>query len=130
MKADIETIPAITQPYLSWGGPDLWPYVDYSGIDDATLIWWDPTATGPDEIRRDGTGMWQYADGGARFLPGAWPTDSHLFDAGVIGHDLRGTSAGGGPARLSEPGGLIPERGPRARARRASRRGGPRRRRS
>ena len=76
LKDDIETIPAITQPYLTWGGPDLWPYVDYSGIDDATLIWWDPTATGPDEIRRDGTGMWQYADGGARFLPGAWPTES------------------------------------------------------
>ena len=38
LRADIETIPAITQPYLSWGGPDLWPYVDYSGIDDATLI--------------------------------------------------------------------------------------------
>ena len=82
LRADIETIPAITQPYLSWGGPDLWPYVDYAGIDDATLIWWDPTATGPDEIRRDGTGMWQYADGGARFLPGEWPTESHLFDAG------------------------------------------------
>ena len=107
LKADIETIPAITQPYLSWGGPDLWPYVDYSGIDDATLIWWDPTATGPDEIRRDGTGMWQYADGGARFLPGTWPTDSQSVRRRVIGHDLRGTSTGGGPARLSEPGRLI-----------------------
>ncbi|HWM22961.1 MAG TPA: hypothetical protein VNO51_24935 [Ilumatobacteraceae bacterium] len=82
LRDDIETIPAITQPYLSWGGPDLWPYVDHSGIDDATLIWWDPAATGPDEIRRDGTGMWQYADGGARFLPGEWPADSNLFDAG------------------------------------------------
>ncbi|HEX4980156.1 MAG TPA: hypothetical protein VFV63_00575 [Ilumatobacteraceae bacterium] len=80
LRDDIESIPATTQPYLSWGGPDIWPYVDYNGIDDATLIWWDPTATGPDEIRRDGTGMWQYADGGARFRPGAWPTESRLFD--------------------------------------------------
>ena len=47
---------------------------DYNGIDDATLIWWDPTATGPDEIRKDGTGMWQYVDGGKRYLPGEWPT--------------------------------------------------------
>jgi Periplasmic binding protein len=76
----LDTIPAVTQPYLSWGGPLVWPYVDYTGIDDATLIWWDPTATGPDEIRREGTGMWQYADGGVRFLPGAWPTESRLFD--------------------------------------------------
>jgi hypothetical protein len=80
LKGDIDTIPAITQPYLSWGGPDIWPYVDYTGIDDATLVWWDPTATGPDEIRRDGSGMWRYADGGVRFLPGEWPTESRLFD--------------------------------------------------
>jgi hypothetical protein len=82
LRGGIESIPATTQPYLSWGGPDLWTYDDHHGIDDATLIWWDPTATGPDEIRRDGTGMWQYADGGVRFLPGAWPAESGLFDAG------------------------------------------------
>ena len=70
LKGGIETIPAITQPYLSWGGPDLWPYIDHHGIDDATLIWWDPPATGPDEIRREGTGMWQYADGGAALPTG------------------------------------------------------------
>ena len=81
LEGGIETIPAITQPYLSWGGPDLWPYVDHHGIDDAALIWWDPLATGPDEIRREGTGMWQYADGGARYLPGAWPTTTRPFDA-------------------------------------------------
>ncbi len=80
LKGDTESIPARTQPYLSWGGPDIWPYVDYQGIDDAALFWWDPTATGPDEIRRDGTGMWQYADEGTRHLPGQWPTESGLFD--------------------------------------------------
>lgn len=74
------TRPAISQPFLSWGERDYWPYYDYSGIDDATLIWWDPDATGPDEIRRDGQGMWQFADGGARYLPGQWPASSSLFD--------------------------------------------------
>ncbi len=43
-------------------------------------MWWDPTATGPDEIRKDGTGMWQYVDGGKRYLPGDWPTEDKLFD--------------------------------------------------
>ena len=50
LKGGIETIPAITQPYLSWGGPDLWPYVDHPGIDDA-----DADLVGParDRPRRD-----------------------------------------------------------------------------
>jgi hypothetical protein len=75
------TTPAITQPSLAWGDIDFWPFHDHNGIDDATLIWWDPVATGPDEVRRDGQGMWQYADGGTRYLPGTWPEDSGLFDA-------------------------------------------------
>ncbi len=54
--------------------------MDYQGVDDGTIIWWDPTATGPDEIRKDGTGMYQYVDGGKRYLPGEWPTESKLFD--------------------------------------------------
>jgi hypothetical protein len=74
-----KTKPAISQPFLSWG-TGLWPAPDYDGIDDATAIWWDPNATGPDEIRKQGTGMWQYVDGGKRYLPGKWPTDEKLFD--------------------------------------------------
>ncbi len=70
---------AISQPFLSWGD-SLWPEPDYLGLDDATAFWWDPTATGPDEIRREGTGMYQFVDGGTRYLPGAWPTDERLFD--------------------------------------------------
>jgi hypothetical protein len=81
LQQGTETIPAITAPYLSWGDLGLWPFFDYSGIDDATLIWWDPAATGPDENRREGIGMWQYADGGQRYLPGEQPTESGLFDA-------------------------------------------------
>ena len=71
---------AISQPYLTWGDKGLWPDVDYNGVDDATIIWWDPAATGPDEIRKDGTGMYQFVDGGKRYLPGEWPTESKLFD--------------------------------------------------
>lgn len=71
---------AISAPYLSYGDKGYWADFDYHGIDDATVIWWDPDATGPDEIRKQGTGMYQYVDGGRRFLPGAWPTDSRLFD--------------------------------------------------
>ena len=71
---------AISQPFLTWGEQGIWEDPDYSGIDDATLIWWDPTATGVDEIRREGTGMYQYVDGGTRYLPGEWTTEEKLFD--------------------------------------------------
>jgi hypothetical protein len=70
---------AISQPFLSWGEHGYWEEPDYSGIDDATLIWWDPVTTGQDEIRKEGTGVWQYVDGGARYLPGQWPTEDRLF---------------------------------------------------
>ena len=75
------TLAAISQPYLSYGDKGYWGGVpDYQGVDDATAIWWDAAATGPDEIRRDGTGMYQYVDGGKRYLPGEWPTEDKLFD--------------------------------------------------
>lgn len=78
--AGLPTQRAISQPSLSWGDKGIWPYDDYLGIDDATLLWWDPTATGPDEIQRNGTGMYRYVDGGRRYLPGQWPeTDPALF---------------------------------------------------
>jgi hypothetical protein len=71
---------AVSAPSLSWGDKGIWPYDDYAGLDDATEIWWDPTATGPDEIQRNGTGMWRYVDGGKRYLPGEWPeTPPELF---------------------------------------------------
>ena len=77
----VETQQAISQPYLTWGDHGFWPDTDWNGIDDATLVWWDPTATGQDEIRKDGTGMWQYVDGGKRYLPGEWPEEPlALFD--------------------------------------------------
>lgn len=75
------TRPGISQPYLSYGDKGYWGGVpDYQGVDDATVFWWDANATGEDEIRKEGTGMYQYVDGGKRFLPGEWPTDGKLFD--------------------------------------------------
>ncbi len=32
---------AITNPSISFGDKDIWPYTDYNGIDDATEIWWE-----------------------------------------------------------------------------------------
>ncbi len=73
--------PAITQPFLTWGEAGIWDSLDYNGVDDAVVVWWDPTITGIDEIRNEGQGMYQYADGGTRYLPGEWPAVSSLFDA-------------------------------------------------
>jgi hypothetical protein len=74
------TTPALTQPLLTYGDKGIWPDTDYNGVDDATLMWWDPAAVGPDEIRKEGTGMWAFVDGGKRYLPGEWPTENKLFD--------------------------------------------------
>ena len=46
------------------------PRVDYLATDDVVEIWWDPKAVGPDEQGNSGAGMWRYADGGRRYLPG------------------------------------------------------------
>lgn len=59
--------------HLSWGRHRIWPGVDVTGGDDATVIFWDPEATGPDEVGNDGTGLWRYALGGRRYLPRDWP---------------------------------------------------------
>lgn len=63
----------ITQFAVSYG-TGLWPWPDYLSADDATEIWWDPTARGPDELGNEAVGMYQYMDMGKRFLPGQWPT--------------------------------------------------------
>ncbi len=77
--------PAITQPAISFGQHGLWKAVDYNGIDDVTEIWWDPTATGDDELHKPGTGMYRFVDGGKRFLPGAMTRDLKAFDpAGTV----------------------------------------------
>ena len=68
-------------PQISYGSRGVWPTPDYSGLDDQTVIWWDPAATGPDELGRDGTGLWRFVDKGKRYLPGQFPTaEAKFFD--------------------------------------------------
>ncbi len=70
----------VTQQVISYGDHGLWDGDDYAGIDDMTELWWDPTVEGPDEIRKDGVGMYRYVDGGTRYLIGDWPDDLRVFD--------------------------------------------------
>lgn len=75
---------SITQPSLSWGDHGLWDDLgnanDWSGVDDASEWWWDPTAAGPDELQREGNGMMRYVAGGKRYLPGEWDDSLSVFD--------------------------------------------------
>jgi hypothetical protein len=66
---------SVTQPSLSWGDKGIWPFDDYLGIDDYTLIWYDPDATGQDETLDEDSGMYRYVDGGQRYLPDDWPEE-------------------------------------------------------
>ena len=72
---------AISQPSLNWGDDTEWEGTDHHGLDNWTQIWWDPDAVGPDEIRNEGPGMYQYVDGGRRYRIGEWPEeDTRAFD--------------------------------------------------
>ena len=46
--------------------------------DDATVVWWDPNARGPDEVGENGRGLYRYALGGRRYLPDQWPKGTTL----------------------------------------------------
>jgi hypothetical protein len=72
---------AITSLHISFGRHGIWPFDDYLANDDATEIFWDASANGPDETDRNGVGMYRYIAGGKRFLPGEHPkTDTRAFD--------------------------------------------------
>lgn len=84
--AGAPTKDGITAPSLSWGNKGFWDTdrfePDYRGIDDMTEFWWDPSAEGPDELDRDGAGLYRFVDNGKRYRPGDWPeTDPNVFDA-------------------------------------------------
>ncbi len=58
----------------------LWPFDDYTTFDDITLIWWDPTAQGEDEVGAQGAGLYRFVDMGKRYLPGQQPNaDTKAF---------------------------------------------------
>jgi hypothetical protein len=64
----------VTSPSVSFGHHGLWAADDYGAADDVTELWWDATATGPDEAGSQGVGMYRYVAGGRRYLPGQQPT--------------------------------------------------------
>jgi hypothetical protein len=72
-----------TNAQISRGFYDFWPGEDLGGADDMALIWWDPEATGEDEVGNEGQGMYRYANGGQRYTPGEIPDtleEAGLFD--------------------------------------------------
>lgn len=73
-------------PLMSYGDSDLWPYPDYAGIDDFAEIWWDTSASGPDEFGETGRGLWRYAERAKRYVPGSWPDTppSAFVEAGAV----------------------------------------------
>jgi Periplasmic binding protein len=75
---------AVTQPSLDYG-VGLWDEGDdegdYAGIDDMVELWWDADAEGPDETGVEGTGMYQYANGGRRYMPDEHTDAIDVFDA-------------------------------------------------
>lgn len=76
----------ILHPRISFGFHGLFPDADFVGVDDFTVVWWDPDAQGPDEQGADGTGMWAYVEGGERYVLGSEPPevgDEVLFDPGI-----------------------------------------------
>jgi ABC-type branched-subunit amino acid transport system substrate-binding protein len=72
-----------TEPQISRGDQGIWPDTDSGGSDDATIVWFDPTASGEDEVGNDGIGLYRYADGGQRYTLGNFPDtveEAGLFD--------------------------------------------------
>ncbi|HEY2814133.1 MAG TPA: hypothetical protein VGJ03_11765 [Acidimicrobiales bacterium] len=118
-KAGLFSLPAVTgrttTQVITYGQHGFWPEGsskatcqtppcdDYNGIDDFTEIWWDATGTGPDEIRKDGTGIYQYSEGGKRFLPGTWTPDTHAFDKNGAVSIYQTPPPGEGPKNYPSP---------------------------
>jgi hypothetical protein len=69
-----------TALHTSWGRHGIWPGTDYTWGDDASIIWWDPNISGPDEVGDQGRGLFRYALEGRRYLPGHLGTDVGLYD--------------------------------------------------
>jgi hypothetical protein len=68
---------------VSRGDHGVWPEQDNGGSDDATIVWWDPAATGEDETGNEGVGMYRFANGGQRYTLGNFPEspeEAGLFD--------------------------------------------------
>ncbi len=93
-----------SQIHISWGHHDIWPTTDLFGADDAALIWWNPEAKGTDELGNAGTGMWEFADGGKRYLPKDWPERApNLFEPATSVTQFTRFPPGQGPPAYPSP---------------------------
>ncbi len=102
----------LTVPRVSFGHHGAWPEVDFTAIDDAVEIWYDPAASGPDERGVEGTGMYRYVDGGRRHLLGEWPdTAPKVFDPDGAVALYREIPAADQPPAYPRPGGGGPDSG-------------------
>ena len=65
----------------TYGDHGLWPNTsdDPAGLDNAGVMYWDPTANGPDETGTVANGMYRLMDGGQRYTIGHWPTAPMSF---------------------------------------------------
>lgn len=95
---------ALTQPLITYGNRGIWPKTDYAGTDDMAEVWWNPKAVGIDEIGRRGAGMYEYVDGGKRYLPNAWPTTpTKAFDPKGAVTSYQQAPAGEAPPSYPSP---------------------------
>jgi hypothetical protein len=58
------------------------PYNEYLTGGDVALVWWDPDTVGPSVAVNlpDAKGVYQYLDGGKRYLRGGIPKTAKFFD--------------------------------------------------
>lgn len=95
-----------SQIHLSWGHHDIWSTTDYFGADDAALIWWNPAAKGIDELGNPGAGMWEFSDGGRRYLPKDWPDGPpNVFQPATSVTEFTKFPPGQGPPSYPPPSG-------------------------
>jgi hypothetical protein len=84
-------VAGVIAPSSTWGDHGRWTSLDdgpdFEGIDDITKIWWDPDDEAADEIQTVGKGVWQFVDGGKRYLLDDWEEgDFKAFDPdGAVG---------------------------------------------
>ncbi len=95
----------ITTYQISFGEQGIFDSFDMAAFDDATEIWWDAELVGPDELAQEAAGMYQYVDGGVRYLPDEWPdTEPKVFDLdGAVA--IYDTPPPGEEATCHQPGG-------------------------
>ena len=73
--------PNALRDLVSYGNHGYWQGTDYNGLDNAGILYWDPSKVGPDETGSVGKGMYRLMNGGRRYLPDQWPTAPlKLFD--------------------------------------------------